>query len=110
MLQEVWAALEGDPALVERLRVEHPGRHLPARLDVDGLAVAAAGSALLAAAELSGAHEVSLDARHLAVAYGSERHVAVDGEELPAGFAPLSRFARTADGWVRTHANYPHHR
>ncbi|KFD43879.1 hypothetical protein IU11_07380, partial [Cellulosimicrobium sp. MM] len=26
------------------------------------------------------------------------------------GFAPLSGFFRTADGWVRTHANYPHHR
>jgi crotonobetainyl-CoA:carnitine CoA-transferase CaiB-like acyl-CoA transferase len=25
-------------------------------------------------------------------------------------FAPLSGFFRTSDGWVRTHANYPHHR
>jgi hypothetical protein len=27
-----------------------------------------------------------------------------------AQFAPLSRFWRTGDGWVRTHANYPWHR
>ena len=26
------------------------------------------------------------------------------------GFAPLSRFWRAADGWVRTHGNYPWHR
>jgi crotonobetainyl-CoA:carnitine CoA-transferase CaiB-like acyl-CoA transferase len=26
------------------------------------------------------------------------------------GFAPLSRFWRARDGWVRTHANYPWHR
>ncbi len=26
------------------------------------------------------------------------------------GFAELSGFFRAADGWVRTHANYPHHR
>src|SRR5690349_2520953 len=110
MLEEVWRALRGDEALVGRLEVAGPGRHLPARLDVDGLAVAAAGSALLAAAELTGAKRVSLDARHLAVAFASERHVAAEHEELLPGFAPLSRFARTADGWIRTHANYPHHR
>src|SRR6478735_5615692 len=33
-----------------------------------------------------------------------------DPERVVAGFAPLSGFFRTADGWVRTHANYPHHR
>jgi hypothetical protein len=29
---------------------------------------------------------------------------------LGGGFAPLSRFWRAGDGWVRTHANYPWHR
>lgn len=27
----------------------------------------------------------------------------------PQGFAPLSGFWRTQDGWIRLHANYPHH-
>ena len=27
-----------------------------------------------------------------------------------SGFAELSRFAQTADGWIRLHGNYPHHR
>jgi crotonobetainyl-CoA:carnitine CoA-transferase CaiB-like acyl-CoA transferase len=33
----------------------------------------------------------------------------VGGAPIP-GFAELSGFFRTRDGWVRTHANYPHHR
>ena len=31
------------------------------------------------------------------------------GVTPPDAFAPLSGFFRTADGWVRTHGNYPHH-
>src|SRR5918912_745379 len=45
----------------------------------------------------------------VAAAFHSERHLLVDGR-APVSFAPLSRFWRTADGWARTHANYPHHR
>ncbi|OEV22841.1 hypothetical protein AN220_27560, partial [Streptomyces nanshensis] len=45
----------------------------------------------------------------VATAFRSDRLVRIDGR-APVTFAPLSRFWRTADGWVRTHANYPHHR
>jgi hypothetical protein len=45
----------------------------------------------------------------VATAFTSERHLRVDGR-TGATFAPLSGFWRTADGWVRTHANYPHHK
>jgi crotonobetainyl-CoA:carnitine CoA-transferase CaiB-like acyl-CoA transferase len=53
--------------------------------------------------------EGALDLRRVAAAFGSDRMFRLDGHEVP-GFAPLSGFFRTADGWVRTHANYPHHR
>lgn len=84
-------------------------------LAVDDLATGAVGAALLAAAELAQARgapvrAVELDAGHVATAFVSERHVRVHGEPAGAGFADLSRFARTADGWIRLHANYPHHR
>jgi CoA-transferase family III len=36
--------------------------------------------------------------------------VRLGGERIATGFAPLSRFWRASDGWVRTHANYPWHR
>ncbi|MDR7383093.1 CoA transferase [Promicromonospora iranensis] len=45
----------------------------------------------------------------LAAAFASDRVFALGGRAVD-GFAPLSGFFRTADGWVRTHANYPHHR
>nr|WP_199844433.1 CoA transferase [Streptomyces sp. RTd22] len=45
----------------------------------------------------------------VATAFISERHLLIDGRR-PTNFAPLSGFWRAADGWVRTHANYPHHR
>jgi crotonobetainyl-CoA:carnitine CoA-transferase CaiB-like acyl-CoA transferase len=52
---------------------------------------------------------VRVDDGAVATGFVSERHLLIDGR-APATFAPLSRFWRTADGWVRTHANYPHHR
>ncbi|GAA2506398.1 CoA transferase [Streptomyces longisporus] len=89
---------------------------LQGRLPVRELARACVGACALAAAELgarrSGLPEVPavrVDDGAVAAAFHSERHLLVDGR-APVSFAPLSRFWRTADGWVRTHANYPHHR
>ena len=94
--------------------VHAPGRYLPSAFDVDGLAVEAVGSALQAAAEVGEAvgrppSEITVDARHVACAFASERHLRGAPEDLGAPSAPLSRFAQTADGWIRLHANYPHH-
>ncbi len=50
-----------------------------------------------------------LEPDRIAAAFSSERLFRLDGLEVEA-FAPLSGFFRAADGWVRTHANYPHHR
>ncbi|WP_353116295.1 CoA transferase [Microbacterium sp.] len=44
----------------------------------------------------------------VAAAYRSDRHLRIDGQP-PDVWSPLSGFWRSADGWVRTHANYPHH-
>ncbi|MFI9823700.1 CoA transferase [Streptomyces sp. NPDC052013] len=115
-VSSAWAALGGDPALLARVStVERPGV-LHARLPVRELARACVGACALAAAELgarrAGTDEVPavrVDDGAVATAFVSERHLLVDGR-APVTFAPLSRFWRTADGWVRTHANYPHHR
>ncbi|QAY63887.1 hypothetical protein ET495_12315 [Xylanimonas allomyrinae] len=74
----------------------------------------AAGSvrALRRAAVRAGARgplaEAPLDLSRVAAAFSSDRLLRLDGRVV-ARFAPLSGFYRTADGWVRTHANYPHH-
>jgi crotonobetainyl-CoA:carnitine CoA-transferase CaiB-like acyl-CoA transferase len=50
-----------------------------------------------------------VDGRRVSAAFRSDRLLRVDGRGM-SGFAELSRFWPTADGWVRTHGNYPHHR
>jgi crotonobetainyl-CoA:carnitine CoA-transferase CaiB-like acyl-CoA transferase len=140
LLAEAWAALSmepGDPGGADgpggpdgstALRVTGDPGQLPSRLPVEDTAIACAGAALLAAAALhgqrggvGGSGGVSgsggggsrtgwLDRGHVAAAFRSEAYLRVNGERGGKGFAPLSRFWRTADGWVRTHANYPWHR
>jgi CoA-transferase family III len=104
-LAEAWAALGGDQADLERVRLAGPPSTLPARLPVTALAKASVAAAGLAA----GLTEVRVDSRAVAVAFTSERHLRLDGEPQTS-WDPLSGFFQAADGWVRLHANYPHHR
>jgi crotonobetainyl-CoA:carnitine CoA-transferase CaiB-like acyl-CoA transferase len=85
---------------------------LVGKLPVPGLAVGAVAAQLLAARALAGGPSgpLTLDARHVGLAFRSERLARLDGQPVGMGFAPLSRFWRTADGWLRLHGNYPHHR
>lgn len=77
---------------------------LSSRLATGDLAWASV-SAFAAAAGIRSA----LDPERIALAYRSDRVLAVDGV-APDVWSPLSGFWRSRDGWVRTHANYPHHR
>ncbi|MGW8377455.1 CoA transferase [Streptomyces sp. ODS28] len=111
-----WRALGGQRALLERLHHTYRDGVLPARLPVRELARSTVATCALAAAELAAVRAsssrvapVTVDDGAVAAAFTSERHLRIDGRET-VNFAPLSRFWRTADGWVRTHANYPHHR
>ncbi|BDM71190.1 CoA transferase [Streptomyces nigrescens] len=110
-----WAALGGEPGLIERVAYRGPDGLLPARLPVGALARGTVAVCALAAAELAAARRggpvpaVRVDEGAVATAFVSERHLRIDGRPMST-FAPLSRFWRAADGWVRTHANYPHHR
>ncbi|MER5221327.1 CoA transferase [Streptomyces flaveus] len=114
-IEYLWSALGGDPALVSRVSAVVRDGALEARLPVRELARGCVGACALAAAELGARRSgrevpsVRVDDGAVATAFVSERHLLVDGR-APVVFAPLSRFWRTADGWVRTHANYPHHR
>ncbi|MEV5875160.1 CoA transferase [Streptomyces sp. NPDC052101] len=115
-IKYAWSALGGDPAHLARLTTATREGALEARLPVRELARACVGTCALAAAELAARRAglaevpgVRVDDGAVAAAFHSERHLLLDGR-APVVFAPLSRFWRTADGWVRTHANYPHHR
>jgi crotonobetainyl-CoA:carnitine CoA-transferase CaiB-like acyl-CoA transferase len=84
------------------------------RLPVEEVGVACVRAALDAAARLGEARTgeaiaTDLDPDHVRAALISERLFRVDGAPAGAGFAPQSRFWRAAEGWVRTHANFPWH-
>jgi crotonobetainyl-CoA:carnitine CoA-transferase CaiB-like acyl-CoA transferase len=111
-----WRALGGPPESVGLVSYEGADGVLESRLPVRELARATVGAASLAAAELLAARRgaaeppaVVVKEGAVATAFVSERHLRIDGRH-PVSFAPLSRFWPAADGWVRTHANYPHHR
>ncbi|MFD8150659.1 CoA transferase [Streptomyces sp. NPDC059720] len=112
---QAWAVLDGDASLLARVSYSGPSGGLPARLPVRELARASVAVCSLAAAELASVRgrrpvaRVRVDDEAVAAAFLSDRLVRLDGQAWTA-FAPLSRFWRAADGWVRTHANYPHHR
>jgi crotonobetainyl-CoA:carnitine CoA-transferase CaiB-like acyl-CoA transferase len=107
VLGHVWPLLTGVPAP----DVEVTGTTgLAGPLPVPDLAVGVVAAQLLAARLLAPGDPVRVDAAHVGLAFRSERYAAVDGRPVGPGFHPLSRFWPTADGWLRLHANYPHHR
>lgn len=97
-----------------RPSVPETGSLLSARLPAAGLALGSVAAVESAANRLRdslglGMRAVTLNAERVAASVASDRMLRVDGAPVD-GFAELSGFFRTADGWVRTHANYPHHR
>ena len=99
--------------LDEVYAVEHldlaGGSFLPSALPVGTLAAGSVAAAGLAGLALTGARRVHVDPRQVATSFRADQVQRVDGRPVE-GFAPLSGFFAAADGWVRTHANYPHHR
>ncbi|WP_254552414.1 CoA transferase [Kitasatospora sp. MMS16-BH015] len=121
MVAEAWGLLGGAAQALDGVRWSGPDGVLGSRLAVRTLAEASVAVAGLAAAELAAvrgggtaprdgaAPGVLVDSGAVAAAYASDRVMRLDGVELTS-WAALSRFWRCSDGWVRTHANYDHHR
>lgn len=88
---------------------------LPSSFRVDAAAAASIGAAAVAA-EATWRHRtgkgqgVSIDLRHAAIEFRSERHLRVAGTEPQDPWDPIAGAYPTADGWVRLHTNFPHHR
>ncbi len=78
-------------------------------LDVEGLALGSVLAAATALEALTGcAGRYSASSEPVAASFDSLTHLRIAGTK-PQGFAPASGFRRTSDGWIRLHANYPHH-
>lgn len=85
------------------------GNGLASSLPVNTLACGSVAAAALAGLALRGGERVHVDPRAVSVSFRADQLMTVDGASVPS-FAPLSGFFEASDGWVRTHANYPHHR
>jgi crotonobetainyl-CoA:carnitine CoA-transferase CaiB-like acyl-CoA transferase len=103
-------------AAASSAHIEESEPTLPSRLAVTELATGAAAAAAAAAAHLARARGASppttrwvVGARDVAASFRGDQLLRLNGEAF-AGFAALSGFFPTRGGWVRTHANYPHHR
>jgi hypothetical protein len=112
-LSELWSALDGEPAALDRLALTGSDE-LPSAFPVTDFAAAATtGMAALAIAELiaqSGgdAPDVRVDRRLASLWFGwSIRPI---GWDLPPVWDAVAGDYRTADGWIRLHTNAPHHR
>jgi len=117
LLRVAWSALNGDASLVDLVQVKgNDAGLLPSTFAVLPAMVAAVSASTLAASVLDAARRsgkpepVLIDAGHVAAAARSERYARVEGSPEVNSFAPLSRFWRTADGWLRLHANYAWHK
>ncbi|MET0919132.1 MAG: CoA transferase, partial [Burkholderiales bacterium] len=79
-------------------------------------AQASIAASALAAAELwrlrGGRHQlVTVDMRHAAIEFRSERYFRVEGKEPAEIWDKIAGTYRCGDGrWVRMHTNFPHHR
>jgi crotonobetainyl-CoA:carnitine CoA-transferase CaiB-like acyl-CoA transferase len=109
LLREVLPALGLDEGYAAAHLDLAAGSALPAALPVNTLACGSVAAAGLAGAALRARDRVKVDPRQVAVSFRNDQLQTVNGERQP-GFAPLSGFFAAEDGWVRTHANYPHHR
>ena len=87
----------------------HPGNGLPSGLPVNALACGSVAAAGLSGIALRGGPQVVVDPRQVSVAFRNDQLSSINGTPV-VGFAPLSGFFAARDGWVRTHANYDHHR
>src|SRR5262245_5680405 len=115
-LRTAWAALGGAPGRGAGVELHQPERLLASCYDVAALATGCVAAASLALAEWielddgSRRRAVRIDGAHAAAAFACERLLRTSDWELPAIWDPLAGDYRTADGFVRLHTNYSHHR
>jgi hypothetical protein len=77
-------------------------------LNVEALALESVSCALTAANAHGSERATEVHAELVAANFDSVTHLRVGGRK-PSMFAAMSGYFRCADGWLRTHANFPHH-
>ncbi len=110
LTDDLWAALDGEPARTDSMRVEGRGS-LASIFPVTELATAAIGAAALAAAEYADADRpLAVTVDRAAASHWFATSIEPTGWSLPSPWDDLAGDYRAADGWIRLHTNAPHHR
>ena len=115
-LHTLWQAAGGDPAALERVGLTGTDPALPSSFRVGTVAQATIAAAALAATEIwrqrtKRAQSVTVDMRHAAIEFRSERYMRLDGKPPGPAWDKIAGIYDTGDGRkVRLHTNFPHHR
>jgi crotonobetainyl-CoA:carnitine CoA-transferase CaiB-like acyl-CoA transferase len=111
-LETLWRDAGLPPEALASIELPARAAVLPSSFAITAAAQASLGAAALVAAQIGRARggpaqQVSVDAEHAVL--DSLAWFKVDGQ-TPNMWDPLSGLYRVADGWVRVHANFVHHR
>jgi crotonobetainyl-CoA:carnitine CoA-transferase CaiB-like acyl-CoA transferase len=114
-LAALWRSQGGAPEAVEAVELSGDEVALPSSFAIGTAAQASIAAAALAAREIGRlrggpAQGVHVDMRHAAIEFRSERYLRVNGAAPPDPWDRVAGAYRCADGWVRLHTNFPHHR
>ena len=115
-LRDLWSRTGLDPGALDRVRFVGPEELLPSVFPVTTAAAVTVGAATLAASELwrertGRAAAVTVDRRHAAVAFRSERYLRVVGMSRSRPRESIWGYYRAGDGrWLQIHDSFPAHR
>ena len=104
-----------DDAALQNVSLTGSEPVLPSSFAVGTAAQATVAAAALAAAEMwrlgtGRSQQVSVDMRHAAIEFRSERYLRIDGKPYDEYHDDIAGLYRCGDGrWVRLHTNLPHH-
>ena len=116
ILSGLWTAAGGAPDALSRVTLGGEEPALASSFRVGAAAQAAIAASALAAAEIhrqrgGPAQAVSVDMRHAAVEFRSERYMRIAGKPPASPWDKIAGVYTTGDGrYVRLHTNFPHHR
>ena len=115
-LTHIWQTIGGDGEALRRVTLTGAEPALPSSFKTGTVAQATIAASALAASEVDRARngraqQVSVDMRHAAAEFMSERIYVIDGKPPAWAWDKIAGTYQTGDGrWVRLHTNFPHHR
>jgi len=115
-LTELWMAAGGDAEALSLVAFSGAEPALPSSFALGTAAQASIAAAGLAVTEIwkartGRAQNVSVDMRHAAIEFRSERYLRIDGQAPESLWGPIAGIYKAGDGrFVRLHTNFPHHR